>query len=175
MMNIFLDTWATTMWRACWQGGLVVLVVWTICRLMPSMPARFQCWLWRLAMLKFMVVLLVPWFFNVPVLPAPPIPERMAFVPLAPTALIHQEHLDPASVLPTPTPVPTLTPRPILLAVLLFAWTIGVAWSLIRLLVALYGTVRLRGQGYSTACTSLARTTGNSGNDLWFPILATTT
>ncbi len=46
-MNILLDTWATTMWRACWQGGLVVLVVWSICRLIPSMPARFQCWLWR--------------------------------------------------------------------------------------------------------------------------------
>ena len=55
--SILLDTWATTMWRACWQGGLVVLVVWSICRLLPSMPARFQCWLWRLAILKFMVVL----------------------------------------------------------------------------------------------------------------------
>ena len=37
------------MWRACWQGGLVVLAVWSICRLIPSMPARFQCWFWRLA------------------------------------------------------------------------------------------------------------------------------
>jgi hypothetical protein len=27
MLNILLDTWATTMWRACWQGGLAVLVV----------------------------------------------------------------------------------------------------------------------------------------------------
>ncbi len=27
MLNIPLDTWATTMWRACWQGGLVVLVL----------------------------------------------------------------------------------------------------------------------------------------------------
>jgi hypothetical protein len=48
MMNLLLDAWATTMWRACWQGGLVVLVVWSICRLLSSMPARFQCWLWRL-------------------------------------------------------------------------------------------------------------------------------
>ena len=57
MTNILLDTWATTMWRACWQGGLIVLVVWSICRSLPSMPARFQCWLWRLAILKFMVAL----------------------------------------------------------------------------------------------------------------------
>ena len=76
MMNILLDTWATTIWRACWQGGLVVLVAWSNCRLLPSMPARFQCWLWRLAILKFLVVLIVPWFFNVPLLPAPRVPER---------------------------------------------------------------------------------------------------
>ena len=48
-MNVLLDAWATAMWRACWQGGLVVLGVWSICRLIPSMPARFQCWLWRLS------------------------------------------------------------------------------------------------------------------------------
>ena len=41
-MNILLDTWATTMWRACWQGGLVVLVVWSIWRLIPSMTAMKQ-------------------------------------------------------------------------------------------------------------------------------------
>lgn len=78
MIDSMLDAWTTAMWRACWQGGLVVLVVWTICQLLPSMPARFQCWLWRLAILKFMVVLVVPWFFNVPLLPARPVPERMA-------------------------------------------------------------------------------------------------
>jgi hypothetical protein len=48
MMNLLLDAWATTMWRACWQGGLVVLGVWSICRLIPSIQARYQCWLWRL-------------------------------------------------------------------------------------------------------------------------------
>ena len=34
-MNILLDAWATTILRACWQGGLVVLVVWSIYRLIP--------------------------------------------------------------------------------------------------------------------------------------------
>lgn len=84
-MNLFLDIWATTMWRACWQGGLVVVAVWTICRLLPSMPARFQCWLWRLAILKFMVVLLVPWFFNLPLLPAQRRRNAWRSFPLLPT------------------------------------------------------------------------------------------
>ena len=109
MMTILLDTWATTMWRACWQGGLVVLVVWSICRLLPSMPARFQCWLWRLAILKFMVVLLVPWFLNVPLLPPTLVPEHLAFVPLAPTTQIHQEPLEPVSALPMPSPTTKAT------------------------------------------------------------------
>ena len=71
--TVLLDAWATAMWRACWQGSLVVLAVWTICRLLPSMPARFQCWFWRLAILKFVVVLLCPTLLNLPLLPAPPV------------------------------------------------------------------------------------------------------
>jgi hypothetical protein len=67
---VLLDAWTTTMWRACWQGSLIVVAVWTICQLIPSMPARFQCWFWRLAILKFVAVLLLPFAFDVPLLPA---------------------------------------------------------------------------------------------------------
>ena len=111
MMNILLDAWATTMWRACWQGGLVVLVVWSICRLIPSMPARFQCWFWRLAILKFMVAL-VPSLLNVPLLPAHRAPEHVAVVTtLVPT------HPDPPGAVepewqnqPLPVPMPMRVP-----------------------------------------------------------------
>ena len=71
VFTVLFDAWTGMMWRACWQGSLVVLVVWSICRLLPSMPAQFQCWLWRLAVVKFMVVLLLPSLLNVPLLPAP--------------------------------------------------------------------------------------------------------
>src|ERR1035441_9340489 len=94
-MNILLDTWATTMWRACWQGGLVVLVVWSIFRLIPSMPARFQCWLWRLAVLKFMVALLVPWFFSVPLLSAQRVPEPTEVPTVVPAIEIPQDEVPP--------------------------------------------------------------------------------
>ena len=60
MTDFLLDAWAAVMWKACWQGSLVVLAVWLICLVIPSMPARCRCWLWRLAILKFMVVLLLP-------------------------------------------------------------------------------------------------------------------
>src|SRR5271166_5448343 len=66
-----IDIWAAVMWRACWQGGLVVLAVWLICLVIPSMPARCRCWLWRLAIVKFLVVLLLPTLVNMPLLPAP--------------------------------------------------------------------------------------------------------
>jgi len=156
MMNILLDTWATTMWRASWQGGLVVLVVWLICRLLPSMPARFQCWLWRLAVLKFMVVLVVPWFLNVPLLPAHRAPERITEVTtFAPTMPIHQEHLDQTSVLTTPTPMSIPTPLPMLSVMLFLGWTIGVGWSLALLLTAWRDARRLGKQGHTTTCTSL--------------------
>ena len=52
------DAWAAAMWRAGWQGGLAALAVWSVCRLAPSMPARFQSWLWRLVVLKFAFALL---------------------------------------------------------------------------------------------------------------------
>ena len=73
MMDLLLDAWAAVMCKACWQGSLVVLAVWLICRVMPSMPARCRCWLWRLAILKFLAVLLLPTLVNLPLLPAPPV------------------------------------------------------------------------------------------------------
>src|SRR5437868_6457390 len=65
-----VDAWSAAMWRASWQGGLVVLVVWAICSLVPRMPARVQCWLWRLAILKFAIALVWATPIELPVLPA---------------------------------------------------------------------------------------------------------
>ena len=42
------------------RGGLTLLAVWSLCSLLPAIPARFQSWLWRLAILKFLVALF--WF-----------------------------------------------------------------------------------------------------------------
>ena len=142
-MNILLDTWATTMWRACWQGGLVVLVVWSICRLLPSMPARFQCWLWRLAVLKFVVVLLLPTLVNLPLLPAPSVASPMPEV--AVQIVAQQVPVSPVEEVEFRSN--RTIELPSVRAILAFLWIIGVGWSLARLLVARQGARTLRRQG----------------------------
>jgi bla regulator protein blaR1 len=44
--------------NACWQGTLAFGFVWLLFRLWPRIPARVQCWGWRLVYLKFLVALL---------------------------------------------------------------------------------------------------------------------
>ena len=137
-----LDAWAAVMWKACWQGSIVVLAVWLICRIMPSMPARCRCWLWRLAILKFMVVLLLPTLVNLPLLPAhsgpSPIPD--VAVQIA-NQQVQASPTDQVGVLPSlETELPTVR------AILAFLWIIGVGWSLARLLVAWRGARQLRKQ-----------------------------
>jgi len=67
-----VELWGIALWRASWQGGAFALVAWTVCRLAPTIPPRFQAWLWRLAAVKFLVAL--AWWspIELAVLPAPP-------------------------------------------------------------------------------------------------------
>ena len=150
-MNILLDTWAATMWRACWQGGLVILVIWSICRLLPSMPARFQCWLWRLAVLKFIIVLLLPTLVNLPLLPAPAVASPMPEV--AVQIVTQQVPVSPVKKVEfRPTRAVAL---PSVGAILASLWIIGVGWSLARLLVAWKGASTLRKQSRTIDNTPL--------------------
>jgi hypothetical protein len=77
-----LDAWAEVVWEACWQGSLVVLAVWFICRVMPSMPARCRFWLWRLDILKFTVVPVLPKLVDLPFLSALPVAGPLPEVPV---------------------------------------------------------------------------------------------
>ncbi len=143
MTNLLLDAWAAVMWKACWQGSLVVLAVWLICLVIPSMPARCRCWLWRLAILKFMIVLLLPTLVNLPLLPAPPIASP---VPEVAVQIVRQQ----VPVVPI-EPVESRPSReielPSLPAILACLWIIiGVGWSFARLLVAWQRTRQLRNQ-----------------------------
>ncbi len=159
-MNNLLEIWATAMWRACWQGGLVILAVWLICRLLPAMPARFQCWLWRLAILKFIVALLAPWFLGVPLLPAKRVPEHVGeSTMVVPADEVHREALGGAFSTPAPEqgPMSLPTPKPVSIMpmVLFFAWIIGVGWGLSGLLTAWRDMWRLVTQGRRIASAFL--------------------
>ncbi|MGO9113000.1 MAG: M56 family metallopeptidase [Thermoguttaceae bacterium] len=137
MTNLLLDAWAAVTWKACWQGSLVVLAVWLICLVIPSMPARCRCWLWRLAILKFMVVLLLPTLVNLPLLPAP-----------SPVIPDYQPQLIPdlmaVSVVPA---IPIQDKRmelPSLRTILFFVWIICVGCCFIHLMADWRNVRRLR-------------------------------
>src|SRR5437879_13402609 len=68
-LNLFAAGWAGAIGRACWQGGVAIAMVWALCRLIPRLPGRIQCWLWRLAYLKLLVALLWAVPLELPVLP----------------------------------------------------------------------------------------------------------
>ena len=70
-LNGFSSTWAEGMSRACWQGGLVILLIWALCRALTNMPPAAKCWLWRLAYLKLLVALVWATPIGLPLLPAP--------------------------------------------------------------------------------------------------------
>lgn len=59
----------TMLERASVQGGIALLVVWLLCRLLYRLPANFRCWLWRLAFLKCLVGLFLVLTIAVPILP----------------------------------------------------------------------------------------------------------
>src|SRR5712692_6425535 len=75
-LNLFAAGWAGAIGRACWQGGVAIAIVWALCRLMPRLPGRIQCWLWRLAYLKLLVAVL--WFvpLELPVLAPGPMASQ---------------------------------------------------------------------------------------------------
>ena len=43
------------LWRASWQGGAALLLVFVLCRAVRRIPAQAQCWLWRLAYVKLLI------------------------------------------------------------------------------------------------------------------------
>lgn len=97
-INQWVDHWAADVWRACWQGSAVILLVWGVCRLLPQMTPRMRCWLWRLAYAKLLIAL----FWSSPV-DMPLLRSTHMSAPIsihAPAPIIHtashlpQPHLD---------------------------------------------------------------------------------
>jgi beta-lactamase regulating signal transducer with metallopeptidase domain len=71
------DAWAGAMARASYQGGLPVIGVWAFLRLAPRVPARIQCWLWRLVFFKFVISLVWATPIDIPILTAPRVPSAL--------------------------------------------------------------------------------------------------
>ena len=43
--NAFRAEWAADITRACWQGGLAILIAWAVCALVPRMSPAGHCWI----------------------------------------------------------------------------------------------------------------------------------
>src|SRR5262245_30534378 len=51
--------WAEVMWRAVWQGTLLIVVVWTLSNFAARLlPTAVRSWLWRIVFLKLAVTLI---------------------------------------------------------------------------------------------------------------------
>ena len=136
-----LNTWAQAvsplLWRACWQGGLLIGAVWLVARLLPRLPASLRSGLWWLACVKLLLGLAWVAPIRLPVLASPPIVAQTpasasaAFTSnLLPTPLPRlkppgQAGLPAQNPAAVAAPVPAVV-RPSLLACGLMAWLIGI-------------------------------------------------
>lgn len=126
--------WALQIGRACLWGSVGIAAVGMVCRVLPRLPAGVRAWLWWLACAKLLLGFFLAAPIDLPVLPAP-----AAFVPVASVAALPQAapplktaaftHAPAPAIDDAPMPAVRKTPRwPLLL---LTAWLVGVAASLV--------------------------------------------
>ena len=89
-----------TLVRASLEGGLFAAAVWTVCRLIPRLPAAVRCGLWWAACLKLLLGLVA--------LPAVKLPLLPAVERAAPAATpLYIRNVASARALPSPSPSPS--------------------------------------------------------------------
>lgn len=67
-INSTLELWAERLLAASWQGGILLGLAWLLCRYVKPLSATAKCWIWRIAYLKFVVVLMLGGVFELPIL-----------------------------------------------------------------------------------------------------------
>lgn len=125
-----------SLWRASWQGGLALVIVYGLCRIVRRIPAQVRCWLWRFAYAKLVIAALWVTPIELPLLPAvasvartaPPIEatEFTAAIPTLPAenaTLVPAQDADPSPHQPFP-----------IARWLFFAWFTGMTINSVRLL-----------------------------------------
>ncbi len=55
--NALSAAWAPWLWRACWQGAIAIAVAWLITLALRKISPRLRSWIWRLAYLKLLLLL----------------------------------------------------------------------------------------------------------------------
>jgi beta-lactamase regulating signal transducer with metallopeptidase domain len=121
------EVWATSLWRATWQGTLALGLAWGIVRTCTFLSPRVACWVWRAACLKVLATLLWVQPVSLALLPPQPPPALAVATELATPAASGQMLVGTAA--PTPA-LSTFTSQPSTSAVsiatlLVLAWATG--------------------------------------------------
>jgi beta-lactamase regulating signal transducer with metallopeptidase domain len=88
--NSLSAAWSDAMWRACWQGTLVIVLVWGLARFARPVPPPARVWLWRLAYGKLLLAFFFASSIDLPLLrdsvpvPHPELPALEADAALSP-------------------------------------------------------------------------------------------
>lgn len=122
--NSFSAEWGSAVWRASWQGAIVLGVVWTVARLWPRLPPTLHSWLWRLAFLRLVLGLFSVVRVDLPVLSAALSSPTIGLAPAASSSAAPVQVMPQASF---PAPVPEAV-VPSLAAALLVLWLLGMSW-----------------------------------------------
>ena len=87
-MNAFATDLLRLLWRASWQGALVITLVGGVCRAFERrLPPALRCTLWRLTYAKLLLGLLVAGGIALPLL-RPASPPEVRAAPTNPVAAI---------------------------------------------------------------------------------------
>lgn len=145
MLNELSESGALLLWKATWQGGAALLLVFLVTRAVRRIPASAQCWLWRLAFLKLFIAGLAIASISLPCLPPAPVPTKTVPVKStmpapAPESTTEQPILDvpttTSSSVATETveaPPPAVLPRLSLTSYVMLAWLTGALVCVVNL------------------------------------------
>lgn len=64
----FSGGWPAVLWHVSWEAGLLIVAVWITVHVLPRIPARVRCWLWRLVFAKLVLGLIWVTPLNLPIL-----------------------------------------------------------------------------------------------------------
>jgi beta-lactamase regulating signal transducer with metallopeptidase domain len=147
-LNHFADGWSEAIWRASWQGGLAVILVWTLTRAWQRMPPLLRCWLWRFVFIKFAVAFFCPVALELAWLrpdAPPPIAGEAVTDSLTTTLITHtMETFGPEPAVVETDPV---VQWPAISAWLMLLWLGGLILYIVRLQRSWWTTRRLRQAG----------------------------
>jgi bla regulator protein BlaR1 len=68
-LNWLSAAWAPWLWRACWQGAIVIAIAWLLTLVLRNWSPRLRSWIWRIAYLKLLLLLVWTGTINLPLLP----------------------------------------------------------------------------------------------------------